>query len=187
MAWVKLDDQFFRHRKARAAGKDGRALFLASCCYAAAGLSDGFIPSGDLVLIAAEAEVRATVANTLRDVGLWDVVDGGWMIHDFTDINPTAEEVKERRRQARERQDGWRQRKNASRNASRDAVSNGVTNAPPSRPDPEGVKGRVSEESSALAVAPAAEGGATTALDEETVQRNVTAARAARRALKDQQ
>lgn len=179
MAWVKLDDQFFRNRKARAVGKDGRSLFLASCCYAAAGLTDGFIPKGDIAVLCADAEVRAPVAKKLVDAGLWHEVDGGWQIHDFTDMNPTAEEVKERRRQAKERQTKWRQRKNASRNASRDGVSHGHPVPGPARP--EGSRAGLSEEPSAMASSPAHGGDDEPERDAEL---NVTNARAARALLR---
>ena len=97
MAWVKLDDGFFRHDKARAAGKDGRALFVASLAYAASRRSDGFIADTHLGVVAAEAEVRPTVAKMLVQVGLWEVVDGGYRVHDYLDYQPSAEQVDELR------------------------------------------------------------------------------------------
>lgn len=95
MTWVKLDDQFFRHTKSTAAGKDGRALFLAGLCYCASQLTDGHISKTALMLVAAEAGVKHTVAKTLVDVGLWDD-DGhhGYWVHDFLEYNPSATEVR---------------------------------------------------------------------------------------------
>lgn len=99
MAWAKLDDSFFRHRKARAAGKDGRALFVASLCWCGAQLSNGHIGTADLQLLAAEAEVRGTAtARRLVDAGLWEEVDDGWVVHDYLDWNLPAEAELEKRR-----------------------------------------------------------------------------------------
>lgn len=103
MTWVRLDDQFFRHAKARAAGRDGRALYLAGLCFASANLTDGIIRSIDLPLVAAEAEVRPSTSRALVDARLWDVIEGGWQIHDWDHLNPSAEEVKERREKEREK------------------------------------------------------------------------------------
>lgn len=110
MTWARLDDQFFRHPKARAAGKDGRALFLASLCFAAGNLTDGVIRSSDLALVAAEAEVRQGVAKRLVAAGLWDEVEGidGWIIHDWDHLNPSADDIKERREKEREKKRRYR-------------------------------------------------------------------------------
>jgi hypothetical protein len=100
--WVKIDDGFHRHPKARAAGKDGRALFVASLCSSSAAKADGYVPAHDLPVIAAEAEVRAKpTAARLVDVGLWHGPDHdcphcdqptgpGWMIHDFLVYQPSC-------------------------------------------------------------------------------------------------
>jgi hypothetical protein len=109
VTWAKLDDGFFRHPKARAVGKDGRALFAAGLCWCASHLTDGFIAAADLGLVAAEAEVRPKVtASRLVDVGLWHgpghacvrcepCPAGYWMVHDYLDYNPTAEAAKAKR------------------------------------------------------------------------------------------
>jgi hypothetical protein len=92
--WVKIDDGFFRHPKARAAGKDGRALFIAGLCWTSAQLTDGFIAAHDLGPIAAEAEVRpGPTSRRLVEIGLWDETDGGWLVHDYHDFNLSAEQV----------------------------------------------------------------------------------------------
>jgi hypothetical protein len=94
MTWVKIDDQWPNHPKARAAGKNGRALAVASWCWVAANLTDGFIATHDLPLLAAQAEVPAKpTARRLVEVGLWDECQGGWLVHDYLDRNPSAEKV----------------------------------------------------------------------------------------------
>jgi hypothetical protein len=103
VVWVKLDDGFFGHPKARSAGKDGRALFLAGLCYAGANLTDGKLSTSDLPIIAAMAEVPKNRARILVECGLWDEVADGWQIHEFLERNPSRETVESEREAARER------------------------------------------------------------------------------------
>jgi hypothetical protein len=94
--WAKIDDGFFDHPKARAAGKDGRALFLASLCWAGRSQLEGVIDRSVLQLLAAKAEVKAVpTARRLVEVRLWEVHPDGWLIHDYLDYNPSADKVKE--------------------------------------------------------------------------------------------
>lgn len=104
MTWVKLDDSFFRHPKARAAGKDGRALFLAACCWSASNLTDGHIPAASLGLVASEAEVKVSTAERLVTVGLFHANGDGWVIHDFLAFNKSRERVHKERAQWAARQ-----------------------------------------------------------------------------------
>lgn len=96
MAWIKLDDQFFMHPKVIAAGRDARDLYLAGLSYAAGQLTDGRLPGGALPLIAAMAGVgeAPALAERLLDVGLWEETDGGWLIHDYLEYNPSGDEVR---------------------------------------------------------------------------------------------
>lgn len=101
--WTKIDDGFFDHPKARAAGKDGRALFFSGLCWASGHRNGGRIATTDLPLVAAKAEVRgAPTARRLVDVGLWEPIDGGWLIHDFLDWNPSPERIDELRQKRAE-------------------------------------------------------------------------------------
>lgn len=109
MTWVRLDDGFFRHPKARAAGKDGRALFVAGLCWSADNLTDGFIPTASLAQVLHDAEVRAPTVVRLVDAGLWEPTDVGWHIHDFLDFNKSREAVLKER-------DAWRKRQTRARN-----------------------------------------------------------------------
>jgi hypothetical protein len=95
MAWVKLDDQFFRHPKVLAAGRDARDLYMVGLCYCAQGLTDGFIPSQAVRVLAAEAEIDTGPASAARlvDVGLWEPIDGGYAIHDYHEYQPSKERV----------------------------------------------------------------------------------------------
>ena len=110
MAWVKIDDQFTDHPKAADAGPLGIAMQVAGLCYANRHLTDGFISHKvaarllDFTGIAVELPSRAdpddnhvsamrvlwlNVCDSLVSAGLWEVVDGGWQIHDFLEYNPS--------------------------------------------------------------------------------------------------
>lgn len=97
MTWVKLDDQFFRHPKSVAVGKDGRALYIAGLCYCASQLTDGWIAQGALPLVAADANVRPSVARALERFGLWEEGIGGFWVHDYLKYNPSAKTVRDQR------------------------------------------------------------------------------------------
>lgn len=102
MSWVRLDDQFFLNPKAVAAGKDGRELFLAGLCYCASQLTDGFIASAAVPLIAAQANVKPSTARLLESIGWWEETIGGWWVHNYLEFNPRASEVRAARVQRAE-------------------------------------------------------------------------------------
>jgi hypothetical protein len=102
--WVKVDDGFTEHPKVFAASAKlgGRhaydrvvAMAIQGLCFAARSLTDGFLP---MPVVKAFHDHRPTVvADALVAVGLWEVVDGGFKIHDYAVYNPTAAQVKEKR------------------------------------------------------------------------------------------
>lgn len=139
---MKLDDGFFRHPRMVAAGREGRALFLAGLCYCAANLTDGRIDKAAVRLVASDAEVRPSVASRLVDVGAWDDCGDVYEVHDYLDYNPSRDKVKagreagleraKRSRETRAKQKAKRGRSNAG--ASRDPspvieTPNGVSGA----------------------------------------------------------
>lgn len=72
MTWFRIDDQWLMHPKVQAAGRDGRALWVAAGSQCAARDADGVVDGRMLKTYAALAEVpvkRAVVA--LLDSGLW--------------------------------------------------------------------------------------------------------------------
>lgn len=122
MSWVKVDDQMPRHPKLLSLGRDRlmcQGVWLDGMCYASAYLTDGFVPA------AALERGTERYARRLVEVGLWEVVDGGYRIHDYHDYQPTKAAVTESRRKAAERQ---------SRH--RNGVTNGVTDASVTEPRP---------------------------------------------------
>lgn len=126
MAWVKLDDGFFRHPKVIRAGRDARDLNMAAWCYSSSTLTDGLIETAVLPQLAADAGVRnpKRLANRLVDVGLWEVAPGGYVIHDYLQYNPSREQVLKQRAETAARVGGWRNK--ARGNARSNAVTSPV-------------------------------------------------------------
>jgi hypothetical protein len=102
--WTPLAVDFFRCPAGVEAGKDGRALMVASLCWCQEQLTDGHIPSGSLRILAALAEVPpTTTAARLVDVGWWIVEPDGWSVKGWAAWNRSADEIdrgKEARAQA---------------------------------------------------------------------------------------
>ena len=90
MAWVLLDDNFPNHPKAVKAGPLGRDLFIAGLCYCRRFYTSGSIPSEALLSLGVATPKR--LADKLVAVGLWDVAEGGFQIHDYDVIYADAED-----------------------------------------------------------------------------------------------
>ncbi len=105
MTHIKLDDGFFEHPKAIRAGRDGRDMYIVGLCYCGSGLTDGFIPDGALVILGAKCGVtkvkQAAAANV--QAGLWEIVEGGFRVHDYLEHQTSSEKVRAERDAARER------------------------------------------------------------------------------------
>lgn len=111
MTWVKLDDQFYTHRKV--AGMDYRmlpavGLHILALTWCASQLTDGFVPrsqparlAGDISELLPKASVGLLV-SALLDAGMWEEADGGYQIHDYLEYNPSREEALEKREAQRE-------------------------------------------------------------------------------------
>lgn len=97
MTWVRLDDGFVTHPRMVAAGKDGRALFIAGLCYCGKHSTDGRIPKAAIPMLAAQAGVRPATSKRLIDAGSWIDHDTEIEVHDFLEYNPSREQTTERR------------------------------------------------------------------------------------------
>lgn len=163
MTWFKVDDGLHKHRKRVRVGVSvegfaAMGLWSVAGSWASDELTDGWIPD-DVVEYLAPV-VGQDLAKRLEKAGLWERVtrddEEGWQFHDWTDQNPTKEQVlaeraaaaarqqraRERAKEKREQAEKAGQDDDASRRDSR--VTNGgshggVTAAvtvPPTRPDP---------------------------------------------------
>lgn len=163
VTWFKVDDGLHKHRKRVRVGVNlegfaAMGLWSVAGSWSADELTDGWIPD-DVVDYLAPA-VGQELAKRLESAGLWHRVtrdgDAGWQFHDWTDQNPTKEQVlaeraaaatrqkraRDRAREKRENTEQVGQEDPPSRRDSR--VTNGDSHAsvtpavtvPPTRPDP---------------------------------------------------
>jgi hypothetical protein len=130
MTWFKVDDTLSAHPKARRAGLAAMGLWVVAGSWCSQQLTDGFVPGW----YADTWPDGRKLAEALVAARMWSEVevDGeeGWLFHEWTQANPTAEQVKAERTAAKERQRKARDRRLQER---RDAeptfsVSHAVTN-----------------------------------------------------------
>jgi hypothetical protein len=113
--WIRLVDELLDHpkvfRAGKRVGKNGAAVTLGfySIClmWTNRHLTDGFIPRTTVESFR-HVDDPLAVADALVHAGLFDKVSGGFQIHDFSDWNPSAKTIKEKRK-------GDRLRKRAER------------------------------------------------------------------------
>lgn len=123
MTWARFDDTFPGHRKVRRLSDGAFRLHVTAICFVAHDLTDGFVSVEDLDEMAAVRRAETRVAE-LVGRGLWEPVDGGWIIHDYLHYNPAKAQVEAERQASRERQ---KRRREARLSASSHGVTNGVT------------------------------------------------------------
>jgi hypothetical protein len=83
--WVKLDDKMPSHPKIVKAGSRAAWLLVASICYANEYRTGGYVPVRMLRRLTDESR-PAALAEKLVESGLFEPVDGGFMIHDYADF-----------------------------------------------------------------------------------------------------
>jgi DnaD/phage-associated family protein len=95
MAWARIDDKLLDNTKVREAGKDAAYLYLSGLIYASNQMTDGKIMDSALSLVAFKGWIKnfERHADTLVRCDLWDRIEGGYSIHDYTEYNPTKAEV----------------------------------------------------------------------------------------------
>lgn len=91
-SWVRLDANYYRHPRIIAAGRDGRATHLASICWSFNADTDGHVPPDAVKRILQDAEVGRRSVDAVVDAGLWVPNGHGFVIHDYLDRQPSAEE-----------------------------------------------------------------------------------------------
>ena len=119
--WFRVDDRFYLHPKARAAGFAALGAWLLLGSAAADLDEDGFVP-----MQLARGLVRSEHLKQLVTVGLLERNGAGYMIHDWSDCHRPMTEAERQRR--------YRSRK-ASRDTSRN-VSQKVRKRVPTTDDP---------------------------------------------------
>lgn len=130
MTWVRLDDRFPSHPKVLGLSDGAFRVHVSAICYAAEYETNGVISS---VLVRQNKWQRRI--KELVEARLWDPVDGGFVIHDYLEYNPSREQVTATREATRQRQQRFRRREgNAVTNASVTLSRN--ADPGPTRPDP---------------------------------------------------
>lgn len=97
MGWVRIEDKFPENVKVTPLSPAAKWFHVEALCFVSRNLTDGFIPSA-----MAKRMGWSKHAKQLVEAGLWEVVDGGWEIHDYLEYNPSKEEVEEKARQKAE-------------------------------------------------------------------------------------
>jgi hypothetical protein len=98
MAWMKLETAVARNRKFVKAGPGPSWLWVCGIAYCQESLTDGFIPEEALPYLGVKS--AANLVKHLVSAGLWDIIDGGWMVHDYLQHNRSSADIdalKERR------------------------------------------------------------------------------------------
>jgi hypothetical protein len=115
MAWTSIDDGASYHPKARKAGLEAWGFFVAAIVYSNKHLKDGFIARECLEDVWPWGGKLEKIAQKLAQVELFDVVDGGWRIHNYLKYQRSRDEIlaqraaeAERKKLAREQMSGKR-------------------------------------------------------------------------------
>lgn len=151
--WVAINVDYWRNPKVASAGFLAATMNLAAIAYCAEQLTDGFVPYGVVGMLAAPMqnyvydppmpkgalcgpgpthEGAHDFADRLVDAGLWEEVEGGWLIVNYLDHQPSRVEVEARKAQAREAGRKGGQARAAKRNAEQSAKP--VAKRPAKRP-----------------------------------------------------
>jgi hypothetical protein len=99
MSWVRVDDNITFHRKVVHAGNEAFGAWMRMVAWSANHLTDGVIPHRIAMLIAEKEKV----VETLVAAGLLQRTGEDFLVHDYHDHNPTADDVKAKRRAESER------------------------------------------------------------------------------------
>lgn len=110
MSWVRLDDAAMDHPKILQLTDSQFRLWVKGLCYCQKHFTDGFIPSLALTI----ARGRSGDTTRLCDVRLWEVVDGGYLVHDYLDWNDSREATNGRKRRAKDRKRAWAEKQYGS-------------------------------------------------------------------------
>lgn len=118
MTWFRIDDKFAEHPKVRRLAKDRvPAVGLWTLCgvWCADNTTDGFVPTE----VVRRHDPRLRLAKRLVEVRLWHEVERegefGFEFHQWSEHQPTREEIEEKRRKTAAKVKAWRAKKAAQR------------------------------------------------------------------------
>lgn len=110
MTWFKVDDTFAFHPKAVAAGNAALGLWVRAGSWSSQQLREGFVPHHMIPTMGTISQAKALVK-----AGLWAEVDGGYQFHQWTERNPSRDQIERDREAAAQRQRRAREKAKASR------------------------------------------------------------------------
>lgn len=102
MTWLRLEDTFPEHPSIAGLSDGAYRLYVNALCYSGRNLTDGFIPRAVAPLLYPKATAKR--AAELVEVGRWEVVDGGWQIHNYLERQRSRAQVESEKKKAAERQ-----------------------------------------------------------------------------------
>jgi hypothetical protein len=97
--WFKVDDGFHGHPKVMDLSLAAVGLWSLAGSWCAKYLTDGYVPSKTLPRLGGSP----AEAMELQGADLWEAAEGGWQFKDWSDYQPTKEEVEAERAAARAR------------------------------------------------------------------------------------
>lgn len=92
MAWARLDDRFSEHPKIIGLSDRAFRLHVTAIVYAARNRTDGHVPGP----LARTWGYPARFVSELLAAGLWEKADGGYLIHDYLEYNPSRADLEEK-------------------------------------------------------------------------------------------
>lgn len=159
MTWSRFDDAAPTHPKAREAGNEAWGLWCAAVMYCNRYLTDGFVSvkalARDCLPVPIKEERATKLAKLLVDAkvkpdgrGLFTETEGGYIVNDFLEWNPSKVDVESKRKADRER-------KRAPGGVAKDSERNPVGRPPDGEGNPNGGQGDSGGSSPARGPAPA--------------------------------
>lgn len=154
MPWFKVDDSFHAHPKVLATEPAALGLWVIAGAWSSSHLTDGFVPTHALTRLLPGSD---ELARALVNAGLWRRAKGGYQFHDWSEYQPSKDDVDAERKAARERmrklrleRQGAAQPTNGSPEQQANVRANfGRSSATPTRPDP--LKNNIKNSSSTAA------------------------------------
>lgn len=147
MAFV-IDDGWDNCGPVARAGNTAFGTYCRCGAWVARNIFNGAITEPVVPTEVAVAYGSPEISRKLVDVGLWEAVDGGWLLVHYLDRNDSAEKVAKRRKNDAERKARYREniRSGGTRTATRESVRSpgGTTRRTPRLPTPlkgEGARG----------------------------------------------
>lgn len=142
MTHAKVETALRDHPKAVECGPTAMGVWLGALLYIRDHLTDGFIPHGAIAGLFGGGKANASAAKRLANAGLFEEVEGGYMLAKYSEKNQTKAQVNSAIEEARERMRKRRSstfvRTNIDRTNKEVPTSTSISS---SGSDPEGVQG----------------------------------------------